>query len=353
MATTTTDTPRRAWVTLLTRPSYLPGVVILNYTLRRHHSRYPLIVLVTDTFPSECIDILISSSPTPSTDNHTPSDDHKPSDLIIKQVDHLLPKQPVHIVADRFADTWTKLQAFSLIDWDTLVFLDADVMIMHDSIDDIFNISLPSSEWLGSTHACVCNIDHDPWAEPEWNTTNCPMTPQKHPEALSHGLRISPESPKTHHLMNSGVFLFHPSAELWERILNFLNTTPKIKEFTFPDQNFLDEFFKNRWIALPWVWNALKTHVYWHRNVWVRNEDVRILHYIVDKPWSERIKEDGKAGYLRRDGTTHGWWWMVYEEWKKEVLDKKGDEGRRAVEGLEKFVAEPLKEDGGGDEEGK
>lgn len=311
--------------------------MILSYTLRRHHSRYPLIVLVTDTLPSECLDVLAAST--------SPSDSPL---LIIKHVEHLIPKQPVHIVADRFADTWTKLQAFSLIDYDALVFLDADVMITHDAIDSIFDITLPGRDWLGSTHACVCNIDHDPWADPSWNVSSCPLTPQRHPEALSRGLSITSESPSTYHLMNSGVFLFHPSPELWTRMLNFLNTTPLLAKFMFPDQNFLDEFFRNRWMALPWTWNALKTHYYWHRNVWVDDADVKVLHYIVDKPWQKRIGEDGAAGYLGRDGHSHRWWWEVYQEWRRGMMEL-GDKGRDAVKGMERYVAPPLESVGEGD----
>ena len=84
---------KRGWVTLLTRPSYLAGVVILAYSLRKHESQIPLIVLVTDGVPQECIDILKAEGSQVL--------------MTVKRVEHLTPRQKVNIVAKRFADTWT------------------------------------------------------------------------------------------------------------------------------------------------------------------------------------------------------------------------------------------------------
>lgn len=315
---------KRAWVTLLTRPSYLPGVVILAFSLRKHGSRYPLVVLVTDSLPQDCIDAL-------------EAEDRGAGFLIVKKVDALIPKREVSIVAERFADTWTKLRVFEMTNYDKVVFLDADIMAMGE-MDSIFEIVLPGRDWLGSTHACVCNIDNDPWSPPEWNTENCPLTPQRHPEALAHGAAIREDSVSTYHLMNSGVFIFHPSVDLWHRIMDFLNTTPLLSKFIFPDQNFLDEFFRHKWIALGWQWNALKTSYYWHRNIW-RDEEVRALHYIVDKPWAKRIGPEGIAGYLGRDGDTHAWWWNVYESWRR---GKDAIKDNNTLDVMRKLVAEPL-----------
>ena len=85
----------------------------------------------------------------------------------------------------------------------------------------------------------------------------------------------------------------------------------------FPDQDFLAEFFRGKWQAVGYQYNALKTMRYWHPEMW-RDEEIRNLHYIVDKPWSKRVGDDGIAGYLGRDGATHQWWWDEYENWENE-----------------------------------
>ena len=102
---------------------------------------------------------------------------------------------------------------------------------------------------------------------------------------------------------------------------------------------------------------------YWHENIWCPDDgagdgEVRALHYIVDKPWEKRIASDGVAGHLGRDGVTHGWWWEVWEEWKRgragetellEIveqdvdgeLDEEGDR-RRCEENREKGLPVPV-----------
>lgn len=60
---------------------------------------------------------------------------------------------------------------------------------------------------------------------------------------------------------------------------------------------------------------------YRHSNMW-RDEEVRILHFIVDKPWVARVKADGTAGYAGKDGVTHGWWWAEYDAWHQSRVDE-------------------------------
>ena len=80
---------------------------------------------------------------------------------------------------------------------------------------------------------------------------------------------------------------------------------------------------------------------YWHENVW-RDDEVCALHYIVDKPWERRIaKGDGVAGHLGRDGTTHGWWWRLWEEWRSKRATEK-----ELLEIMDGEVAAELDEEG-------
>jgi inositol 3-alpha-galactosyltransferase len=109
--------------------------------------------------------------------------------------------------------------------------------------------------------------------------------------------------------------MYMPFQSQWEDILTFLNENEKVKTYLFPDQDFLADFFKRRWKSVGWKYNALKTMRYWHQNLW-EDEEVKNLHYIVDKSWSKRIGSDGVAGHLGKDGVTHAWW--EEEEWKRE-----------------------------------
>ena len=112
-----------------------------------------------------------------------------------------------------------------------------------------------------------------------------------------------------------------------ERMLEFLYTSPLVATFAFPDQDFLAHFFKDRWMPLGWQYNAIKTARYWHPNLW-RDEEVRNLHYIVDKPWNTGRKVGTD------DEVTHGWWWDEFRCWEAQMKDKKETCGNKAVDAV-------------------
>jgi inositol 3-alpha-galactosyltransferase len=319
-----------AYTTLITRASYLAGVIILAHTLGTQGSRYPLIVYYTKSLQPDAIRALELEAPK--------------TNLILRPCEPLSPPEnvKVHLIAERFADTWTKLRVFDVFELDegyeAVCYLDADMAIFNENMDSVFDhaTSLPQ-DFIAANHACVCNLDKDPWAPEDWTRENCAYTPLQHPSALSSPTQPTPESRRTYHLLNSGMFLYHPSKELWERMMHFFNhNSEKLGTYKFPDQDFLADFFHHRWKALGWQYNALKTMRYWHTNIW-RDEEVVCLHYIVDKPWASRVSEEGVAGFKGKDGVTHGWWWDEYFHCVQQR------EGQEVIELVGKHVA---KEDG-------
>lgn len=224
----------------------------------------------------------------------------------------------------------------NLFKYDKVCYLDAD-MIIRKNMDEVFDMQLPGRDWLAANHACVCNKDRDAWAPSDWTEDNCAYTPLRHPAALTHPTQVNPESRPTYHLLNSGMFVYHPGQRLWDDMMQFFNTTSKLAEFKFPDQDFLAEFFSDRWMSIGWQYNALKTMRYWHPAMW-NDESVSCLHYIVDKPWAKRIGSDGRAGYLGHDGETHQWWWNEYESWRNE-RQRQGEVA--LLKTTEAYVAKP------------
>ena len=120
-----------------------------------------------------------------------------------------------------------------------------------------------------------------------------------------------------------------------------------IAEWMFPDQDLLGYIFPN-WTVIPWYYNAIKTFRYWHGSFYT-DEQVRNLHYIVDKPWRRRpnlnsLEDRNRSGLVYRveagdykdvkddaegvvpgkegDAVTHGWWWEEYEEMVSELRGK-------------------------------
>lgn len=340
-----------AYITLLTKSSYLAGVVILAYSLQRNQSSYPLIVCYTPSLSSDCVEALELEA-------------RHGTNIILRLIEPLQPPalSDRDLIAERFRDTWTKLRVFE--PWKglnekkftRLCYLDADMMLLKN-LDYIFNTPLPGNDWIAANHACVCNLDSDPWAPATWNVENCAYTPLDEASGLTSSTPVpKSDSPitkeltkgrkETYTLLNSGLFLFTPSDEQWKLIYQkFESITPeKLKDYRFPDQDFIIQFFTDRWMSLPWTVNALKTMRYTHLNIW-RDEAVVNLHYIVDKPWAgpRPVKvmishsdsgsagstprtdsssgspavEWSKTGFKGLDGETHSWWWRTWDTWKQ------------------------------------
>lgn len=92
---------RCAWITfLLTSSSYLPGVLVLAHSLRKHKSQYPLIVAVNPALPQATKDALVEFG------------------LEIKEVKPLTPVGEVTTIAERFVDTWTKIRVFDFAEYE-------------------------------------------------------------------------------------------------------------------------------------------------------------------------------------------------------------------------------------------
>jgi inositol 3-alpha-galactosyltransferase len=322
---------KNAYVTLLTRPSYLAGAILLAYTLTKHSPSTPLIITYTpETLPESSIQAF--------------RDESKHSNIILHPLSHLrLPEDGTAsgMVAERFIDTWTKLRVFDLYDlgFERLCWLDADMMIFSDPSPLVFSKEndgfLDGGDGMRvmAVHTCVCNLDHDSWAPETWKPENCAMAKLTSPSQLA---AVEAE-PDTLSNFNSGTFLYKPSKSLSDFVLKKFEDlgNAKLRAMKFPDQDFLNEAFDGRWAPLSWKTNALKTWRYWHTNIW-RDDQVAVLHYIVDKPWAARVAADGSAGYLGKDGATHKWWWDEYSNWEGE---RKGQGEKEMLEVVGKYAA--------------
>ncbi|KAK5175971.1 hypothetical protein LTR44_011467 [Exophiala sp. CCFEE 6388] len=300
---------KSCWVTLVTKPSYLPGAIILAHSLEQHQSKYPLLIQYTSTLGDEAVSALEEES-------------RNYGRIQLQKVELLLPRKDQEntgSVAERFKDTFTKLRAFELykLGFTRVGFLDADMAVFNNP-DELLESKLPGRDWLGANHACVCNLDHDSWAPTEWHKGNCAYTPLNNPDEVAEPMTTG--SRPTYHLLNSGMLLFYPSEELWHKMLDYFNTSDRLKTYQFPDQDFLADFYRDKWYPLSWKYNALKTMRYWHPRIW-SDEKLVVLHYIVDKPWERQVSQDGIAGHLGRDGETHQWWWNIYHDWRKQRED--------------------------------
>ena len=40
-------------------------------------------------------------------------------------------------------------------------------MLVRRNMDELFSLQLPP-DWIAANHACVCNLDRQPWAPEDW-----------------------------------------------------------------------------------------------------------------------------------------------------------------------------------------
>jgi lipopolysaccharide biosynthesis glycosyltransferase len=128
--------------------------------------------------------------------------------------------------------------------------------------------------------------------------------------------------------------ILNPSKTLAASITQFLYTSDKISEWSFPDQDLLSEFFKGKWRPIPWYFNALRTLHNVHPRLWSINE-IRCLHYILpDKPWHSRITPpESDKGF----DVMNKWWWERFDS-LDESMRRNDPEGWKLVLSTVDFV---------------
>lgn len=285
---------KKVWTTLITNTAYLTGLLTLDYSLKKHGTKYPLIALYTDTFPAE---------------GHKALDERG----IPKQhVKYLLPTVKKDYSNDpRFYDCWSKLTPFSLVEYDRVVQLDSDMLVLKN-MDELMELELdaPSEAGKGNrvfaaSHACVCNPLKKAHYPKDWIPENCAFTSQHNNPDLAQ----KEGAPSTGGLgmPNGGLQVVNPSTGVYDLILEQLSNETSM-DYDFADQSLLGDVFSGRWVALPYTYNALKTMRTKgvHHQIW-RDDEVKNIHYILSpKPWDESPDQCSNEN--------HEWWWAVNKE---------------------------------------
>ena len=251
---------RTAYVTTLCNgDGYVPGVEALGKSLERAKSSHPKLVLVTNDVP-ETARVLLS-------EQH----------WLVREVETISNPTPEgELLFERFKFSFTKLQAWSLTDFDKVVLMDADTIALTN-IDELF-------ERPGLA------------AAPDF------LLPDR---------------------FNSGVMVIEPNQQELNKMLAALFSSGS---YDGGDQGFLNTFYPG-WYAssaahrLPCGYNmhqfiyqflraqpGLAAHVL---------REAKVIHYTVQKPWRSAATLAGGSEA----------WWDVYfgahpeldAEWKRRV----------------------------------
>lgn len=136
----------------------------------------------------------------------------------------------------RFASTYTKLNAFRMTHLDRCVYIDSDMIALRP-IDDLFRQS---------------------------------------------GFQAVPDHGLEHEYdrFNSGLFAFEPDAAVFEHLMSKIET---VSSYDQGDQGFLNEMFPD-WHRLPHEYNVSKRWSVHHPNLF-HLESTRVVHFVGIKPW--------------------------------------------------------------------
>ncbi|MFS2223160.1 glycosyltransferase family 8 protein [Pantoea sp. B65] len=248
----------QAWITLLTQPDYLAGVQALHKSLRQSKTRYPLLVMVTENIaPATCAQLKAGGCEVIAVSPLSPH-----------------PELARHYASAQFAEVWTKLRAWQLTDYQRLVFLDADMLVVQN-MDELMSVELPENG-IAACHACRCNPNRIATYPKSWVPENCFYSWQDRQ-------RAAPEQLDAY--FNAGFLVLTPDAEIFRQLEQRIAAIDDLSRYPFSEQDLLNEHFNRRWKVLPWIYNALKTLSVQHPATW-HSAQAKNIHYILAKPWN-------------------------------------------------------------------
>jgi hypothetical protein len=236
---------KTAYVTALCNgDGYAPGVEALGQSLVESGSRVPRVVMVTADVPTSARSALVAQG------WHLRDIEPIPN-----------PKPAAEHFFRRFDGTFTKLRAWELTEFDRVVFLDADTLVVQNA-DDLFD-------------------------RPGFAAAPDFFMPDR---------------------FNSGVMVLHPSQDTFQRMLQQMADAPS---YDGGDQGFLNTFFAG-WYAMPSAHrlpagynmaNFIYQFMLGHPPVAAAlKRETKILHYMMQKPWKARSTLSGGSQA----------WWEMY-----------------------------------------
>lgn len=232
---------RKAYVTLVTNRDYVLGAGALLRSLRRTGTAADLVVLFTPGVEETDLSVLKPFEPRLGRCGRLPTSEafnvrHERGRLHASAPFTKGGKPVFHTPLDNFV----KLRLWQLGDYDKVVFIDADALVLRNC-DKLF----------GYPEFCAAPNVYESLAD--------------------------------FHRMNSGVFTACPNEATYDAMLAALDRLDAFWRRT--DQTFLESWFPD-WHGLPVFYNMLQYVWFNLPELWDWNR-IHILHYQYEKPWQE------------------------------------------------------------------
>jgi alpha-N-acetylglucosamine transferase len=236
---------KKAYVTTLTNgDGYAPGVEVLGKSLQASGTQIPRVLLATQDVSPDARSRLVKQG------------------WEIRDVEPIAnPTANGDLLYPRFANVFTKLRGWQLTDFDRIVMLDADTLVLQN-IDELFERSVFA-------------------AAPDF------LLPDR---------------------FNSGVMVLEPSTETFQKMIAALASSGT---YDGGDQGFLNTFYSD-WYAMPvehrlpigynmahFIYAFLRGHPSLRGKL---EHEAKIVHYMVQKPWLSKAVFTGGSEI----------WWKMY-----------------------------------------
>lgn len=241
-----------AFVSIITSDDYLRGLLVLHRSLIDINTQYPFLTLITEDISVDTVSVL---------DKH-----HIPYKIIKTKINNPTDVDQSH----RWFPTYSKLNIFDQTQYDKVVYLDADMLILRN-IDELFKFP--------------------------------------HMSAVIAGGMLPGKSTRKH--LNSGMFVLEPSHELFEDMMSKIGKIEKLesggsidKPRRGSDQDFLNAYYldwpNQKELQLDHKYNIIHYLLDEYNESFgysIENgpKPISILHYASYlKPWdiNEKIKEE-------------------------------------------------------------
>ncbi len=267
-----------SYVSILTTDSYLFGALTLWKSLQDTKPKYPFHLLITPNLNAETTTLLQKSG--------------------IKTIKIEPIKNPIlNDPKDRRYYNYSKLNMWSMTQFDKIVYLDADMIVMHN-IDELFDKPNLSSTNAGGAL-------HKDWKQ-----------------------------------LNSGLIVLEPSRSVFEHMRSQVGVIEKEKGKG--DQAFIHQYYSDwpdkKELHLPHIYNMFDIHIegykkqmgyYLDEKTQTNNSKydakrIKIVHYIGQtKPW-HKIDEIKKSEKTDEETVANKIWVRYYKDLKALLRDKMG-----------------------------
>ncbi len=252
------DRQRLAYVTLCANPEFLPGVRCLARSLARTGTPYPLVCMVPVSLlplarralSGERVETR-SVAPLPL----SPDFERRHSNEVIEVAKPMTrgSKPAFHSKLLNFL----KLRAWELTEFDKVVFLDADAVVIRP-IERLFDY--PAVSAAPNLYAQLQDF----------------------------------------HRINSGVLVLEPSREQFKKMVAVLDAPGAFWPRT--DQTFLETYFQagpHSPMGLPYFFNTLQYLWFNQPDLW-HWPAIHVIHYQFEKPWDESSFQGSEKSRIRR-----------------------------------------------------